>query len=83
MNEGELIEQVRAIIKDSVTPIKEKVDQIHRILVGNGQPNEGLIAQTAMNTEFRKSYKRLWIALMATAAGAVLSGIGMLIAGRF
>ena len=86
MNDGDMVEQFRAIVNDAIVPIQEKVDRIYRVLMGNGQPNEGIIAQTAMNTEFRKSYKRFKVAVFAAAAGAVISGIVSLItmfAGRF
>lgn len=38
--------------------LKEKVDQIHKVLLGNGEPEKGLAFKVAQHAEFVGFWKR-------------------------
>ena len=68
MDEGELLKEINA-----------KVDRILRALYGNGQPNEGLIAQTALNSGFRENQLKVQRTIIGGIMAALFTGIGSLI----
>ena len=62
---------------DLLKEINAKIDRVLRALYGNGQPNEGLIAQTALNSAHRvrqvKTERVLFGGMAAALFGAVAS----------
>ncbi len=61
---------------DLLKEINAKVDRILRALYGNGQPNEGLIAQTALNTSFRENAIKSQRVIVSGILAALLGGLG-------
>ena len=66
-------------VKDLIGPVKDDTDRILRLLHGNGDPNTGLVAQTALNTDFRKTSKKNWRAVLGAATVSLFAAIGSLI----
>ena len=63
---------------DLLKEINAKVDRILRALYGNGQPNEGLISQTALNTSFRENAIKSQRVIVGGIITAILTGLGSL-----
>ena len=61
----------------------KSIDDIHHILTGNGNPEEGLVYMTRKNTDFRLFWERFGWLVLAAFAGVpctVVAGIVLHIA---